>query len=167
MVLGATLVLLVRAPERRAPSDAARGHRVLGVAPHAVRALEVALDGRRFAARRNTGGWEIDGRPASPRAAEALADLVETLGGLRAVDVFRPRDAASFGLDRPRATIVVVTPRGPRRLVLGDANAAASALYARRDGDPRVLQVGMFLLSGIERVFYTRDASAPGASSSD
>jgi hypothetical protein len=137
---------------------------VLRVVPRAVRALEVTLDERRFAARPVAGGWEIDGRLANARTAEALADLVDTLGTLRAVDVFRPRDEASYGLDRPRGTIAVVTPRRTRRLVLGASNAAASALYARREGDPRVIQVGTLLLSGIERVFYQRDLGAAPSS---
>jgi hypothetical protein len=134
---------------------------VVRVVPAHVRALEVRLGDRRFAARRTREGWEIDGRPASRRSAEALTDLVETLGRLRALDAFRPRDAASFGLDRPRGTIAVVTAHRTRRLLLGDANAAASALYARREGDPRVLQIGTLLLSDIERVFYTRDGPPP------
>src|SRR5689334_23917245 len=50
----------------------------------------------------------------------ALDDLVETLVGLRAVDSFRGRDGASYGLDRPRVTIEVATARGVRRLVIGD-----------------------------------------------
>jgi hypothetical protein len=158
-VLGATLAMLVRPPERQDGLRSARGHRVLRVAPHAVRALEVTLDGRRFAARRSADGWEVDGRPASPRTAEAVGDLVATLGRLRAVDAFRPRDPAAFGLDRPRGTIVVETQRGTRRLALGGVNAAASALYARRDGDPRVIQVGIMLLSEIERVFFSRPES--------
>jgi hypothetical protein len=160
-VLGAVLAVLVRVPERQGGLHSVRGHRVLRVTPHAVRALEVTLDGRRFAARRRADAWEIDGQPASARTAEALGDLVATLARLRAVDAFRPREAASFGLDRPRGTILVETPRGTRRLVLGSTNAAASALYARRDGDPRVIQVGIMLLSEIERVFYTRPATRP------
>ena len=125
-----------------------------------MRALEVTLGDRRFAARRTADGWEIDGRPASPRTAEALGDLVVTLARLRAIDVPAAR-RASYGLDHPRGTIVVDMARDRRRLVLGSPNAAASALYARRDGDPRVIQVGIMLLSEIERVFFTRaDAAA-------
>jgi len=157
VVLGATLVVLVRAPVRPRGQFAVRGHRVFGVGRGAVRAIEVALEGRRFSARRTAEGWEIDGRRASPGTADALADLLATVAELRAVDSFRSRDTASYGLERPRATIEVVTVRGVRRLVLGDMNAAGSALYARRSGDPRILQVGSGLLTGLERVFFNRD----------
>jgi len=157
VVLGATLVVLVRAPVRPRGQFAVRGHRVFGVGRGAVRAIEVALEGRRFSARRTAEGWEIDGRRASPGTAAALDDLLETVVGLRAVDSFRSRDRASYGLERPHATIEVGTARGVRRLVLGDMNAAGSAFYARRSGDPRVLQVGSALLSELERVFFNRD----------
>ena len=157
VALGATLVVLVRAPVRPRGQLAVRGHRVLGVGRHAVRGIDVALEARRFGARRTAEGWEIDGRRASPGTADALDDLLETVVGLRAVDSFRSRDTASYGLERPRATIEVVTARGVRRLAIGDLNAAGSALYARRSGDPRVLQVGSALLTDLERVFFNRD----------
>jgi hypothetical protein len=155
------LVLLVRAPERRVGLYAVRGHRVFGVARHAVREIEVTLGERRFLARRAVAGWEIDGKPASAGTAEALEDLAASVAGLRAVDVFRPRDASSFGFERAHATIRVVTPTRARRVVIGAPNAAGTAFYARRDGDPRVMQVGSGLLSGLERVFFNRDGPRP------
>src|SRR5439155_1030631 len=104
-------------------------------------------------------------RPLSPlvltagqaRAIFLAGVVIETVVGLRAVDSFRSRDSASYGLERPHAAIEVVTARGVRRLVIGDLNAAGSAFYARRAGDPRVLQVGSGLLSDLERVFFNRD----------
>jgi hypothetical protein len=162
VALGAALVLSVRAPLRPTGRDAVRGHRVLGVARQAVRGIDVVLGERRFTARHTASGWETDGRLASPPTADALHDLVETLVGLRSVDAFRARDTSSYGLDRPQATIEVLTPRGVRRVVLGALNSSGSAVYARRSGDPRVLQVGAGLLSTLERVFYTRDGPAPG-----
>jgi hypothetical protein len=128
-----------------------------------VRGIEVALGERRFAARRTEQGWEIDGSAAGRGAAEALDGLLDTLVHLRAVDTFRNRDTSAFGLARPRATIDLVTVRGVRRLVIGDMNVTGTTLYARRIGDPRVLQVGTLLLSELERVFYFRSAPAQGS----
>jgi len=162
VLLGGLLVLGVRGPERQ--GGAPRGHRVFGVARQAIEAIDVTLGERRFAARRAPGGWTIDGRPAGPGTASALDDLGARLAALRATDVFRPGDGADFGFTRPRAEIVLRTPRGTRRVTLGDTNAAASALYARRAGDARVMQVGIGILSDVERVLYNRDreAAAPG-----
>jgi hypothetical protein len=151
------MVLLVRPPDRRTGADAVRGHRVFGAGARVVRGIEVVLGERRFTARRTTQGWDIDGRPADAATSAALHDLGDTLSTLRAIDVFRSRDTSTFGLDRPHATIVLETPRGPRRLAIGDPNAAGSALYARRDGDARIMQVGTGLLSSLERVLYHRD----------
>jgi len=149
-------VVLVRAPERP-PPPGERGHRIFRVRPQAVRGIDVALRERSFSARRTADGWTIDGKPAGTHTAEALDDLVTLLATLRAVDVFRHEDPSHFGLEQPSGTITLVTARGDRRLVLGAHNLASTALYARRDGDPRLLQVGTMLLSSLDRVFYRRD----------
>jgi len=157
VAVAAALVFIVPAPLRQSGFYAVRGHRVFRVPRHAVRGLVVVLEERRFSARRVGEGWELDGQTASPESAAALDDLLGSLIGLRAIDSFRSRDTSTFGLDRPRATIEVLTTRGMRRLTLGAMNSTASAFYARREGNPRVLQIGALLLTELERVFYTRD----------
>ena len=161
VAVGVALVVLVKAPVRQTGHEAVRGSRLLRVARVAVRGIEVELEGRRFAAERAADGWRLDGRPASAGAADALNDLLELLVDLRAVDAFRAADPRVFGLDRPRATVELVTPPSRHRLVVGGFNVAGSVAYARRDRDPRVFQVGTFLLSSLERVFYQRDGAKP------
>jgi len=141
--------------------EAARGHRVFGGVGGSVREVTVRWDDREVRASRHPDGWRVDGGNAVPAVAAALDDLVETLARLRALDVFRPRDAAAYGLDRPRGTIELWRGGRVRRLVLGGLNAAGSAFYARREGDGRILQVGSGLASAIERVFYTRGRQRP------
>ena len=153
--LGLGLVLSVRAPITPRGRDAARGHRLFNGERRGVRGIELELDGRNLASTRAADGWNVDGRPVAPQTAEALGDLLDTLLALRAVDVFRTSDVAAFGLTQPRGTITVVTGWSRRRLLVGGLNAAGSAFYARREGDPRVLQVGTLVLSEVERVFYT------------
>jgi hypothetical protein len=149
-------MLTVRAPEApRAPGG--RGARVFHLRAAMVRAIDLSLEGRRLMAERRQDGWEIDGRPGTPATEQALDDLVASLVELRSVDLFRPRDEATFGLDAPRAIVALHVRRRTRRLVIGSPNAAGSAYYARRDGDPRILVVGAALLSEIGRVFYQRD----------
>ena len=146
----------MRAPDRP-PPPGERGHRIFRASPGAVRGIDVALGERHFAARRTADGWTIDGRSADKRVTDALVDLSHTLTTLRAVDVFRHEEPSHFGLDDPTGTITLSTARGEQRLVLGSHNSASTTLYARRDDDPRLLQVGTLLLSSLDRVFYCRD----------
>jgi len=130
---------------------------VFGVPAPAVTGVTVVLGERRVEAERRGDAWTVDGAAATPGAADALRDLVTTLAGLRSVDVFRARDGASYGLDRPHGSIEVRTARVRRRLDLGEFTAGGGTLYARRTGDPRVLQIGTGLLSTLQRVLYERD----------
>jgi PPOX class probable FMN-dependent enzyme len=137
---------------------------VFRVPAAAVRAIELRGGTRRLTAVRDAGGWRLDDLPATSGQAEALSDLVDTLAGLRALDAFRPRDRAALGLEPPVATIELRTARRTRKLRLGAPNAAGSALYAERDGHPRVFLIGTGLLSAIDRVFYQQGlAPAPPA----
>lgn len=165
LVLGAAaLVLVVEAPHRQSGPESVRGPRVLRVPAAAVR--EIALRGatRELVAVRTPDAWRLAGRPATAGQGEALDTLVETLVALRAIDAFRPGDRAALGLGPPAATIAVRTDRGTRTLRLGAPNAGGGALYAEREGHPRVFLVGTGLLSAIDRVFYQHGltASDPG-----
>jgi hypothetical protein len=60
-------------------------------------------------------------------------------------------------LDDSPGTLEIVGGGRPTRLVLGRMNAAGSAVYARRDDSPRVLLLGAYILSAIDRVFYQRN----------
>jgi hypothetical protein len=162
VVVGAALLLLVRAPVRPTGLPALGGHRVVRVPADAVVRVELAHAGETLRARRTAAGWEIDGRPAEPGVTEALVDLVAMLTGLRAIDVFRGRDATTYGLDRPRSQIVVATVRRTVELDLGELNSAGSAVYARRTGDPRVLLVGTTVASAVDRVLYQRRIARGG-----
>jgi hypothetical protein len=152
--IGAVLVLVVPARKRLTGLERVRGTRVVRMLPQRVRSLDVVLASRRFVARRRNGRWRVDGRTPSAETAAALDDLVQTLTSLRATDAFRARGDATYGLDAPRGTIDIRGGRRTVRLTLGAPNAAASAIYARRRGDPRTLLVGTYLLSAIDRVFY-------------
>ena len=154
------LVALVRAPERRSGAEAVRGRRVFE-AERVVDAVEGRWDGRGFTARRTAGGWEVDGQAAPPPASVALDDLVTGLVDLRALDAFRPRDQARFGLDAPRGTIALWRGDRVQRLAIGDMNAAGSAFYARLEGETRVLQVGSGLTSSLERVLFVLGRQRP------
>lgn len=155
--MGGVLVWRIEAPRPKTGLERARGPRVFRVVRSSVTGLAVTLDGRTFTATRAGGAWQLDGRHARRGEAAALDALVESLARARAVDAFRSDDLAQFGLATPEDSITVTARRGTRRLLLGRFNSRGSAIYARRDGDPRVFLLGAGVLSGVERVFWQRD----------
>jgi hypothetical protein len=160
LVAGA-LVVLVEAPRRRTGEETVRGSRLVRLAADSVNRVVVTIGDRHAAAERVAGRWTADGHAVSDALGDALGNLVETLTGLRAVDRFRPRDAASFGFEpKPRGTVELGGPHGTTRILLGELNGARSAVYARRDGDPHVWLVGLYLISAMERVIYFSSADA-------
>jgi hypothetical protein len=153
-VLAGMLVVLVPAPRTPTGEEAVTGPRLFKISAEAVRQVIVTIGAQRVAAVRGARDWAIEGRPVSPATQDAITDLLRTLVVLRAVDRFRPEDAAAFGLDPAHATIEVVSPHRRTRLLLGELNAARSAVYARRDDAPQVMLVGVYLLSALERLVY-------------
>jgi hypothetical protein len=156
VALGLVLVLAIEPPRRRTGAELARGPRLFRTHAHGIRRIEAALGERRFVAERTHDGWMLDAVPASAGARDALDALADELATLRALDAFRVATAAAYGLDPPNGTIAVTTRRTTQRLVLGTLNSAGSAFYARRDGHARVLQVGVYMLETLQRVFDRR-----------
>jgi len=149
-------VLVVDPPPRQAPGDQVRGPRVVKLRSTDVQGLTLALRDGRMAIARRGEHWDVDGQPSGERLAESIDDLIALLTTMRAVDRFRAPDDAAYGLDAPLGLIEVRGTLRETRLVLGALNHAGSAVYARRDGHPRVLLLGSHLLSAIDRVFYFR-----------
>jgi hypothetical protein len=144
---GVLLAVVIEPPVRRTGKELARGPHVFRTSEKGIRRMEVSIGDRRFVGERVPDGWRLDGAPAGPRTSDALQSLAAYLAELRAVDAFRTRDFAGFGLDPPAGVIVVTT-------------GSASAVYARRDDQPRVLQLGSYLLAAIEHVPDGRDDGA-------
>src|SRR5262249_8546199 len=153
--------MVVEGPRRLSGPESVRGPHVLRVRASAVREVEIEAGPRRLRAARSGSGWVLDGSPATAAAAGALQTLVSTLARLRALDAFRPPAPHA---PRPPAPPPLLTPRrGDQRLRLGALTAAGSALYAERDGHPRVFLAGTGLLTALERVFYQQDLGRGGA----
>ncbi len=100
--------------------------------------------------------------PAAAPLAAALDDLAGALASLQALDRFRSDDRAQFGLVSPRGRIRIGLTRGRRELLLGGTTPNGAALYARRARDPHlIVQIGLGILSAIDRVFFFTDAYRP------
>jgi hypothetical protein len=166
VALAGMLVLLVKPPPPRTGEASVHGPRLVRMRAESVESVAITIGQHHAAARRVGGRWTVAGRAASPPLEDALTDLLRTLTTLRAVDRFRPRDGAAFGFDPPRATIELGTRRGTTRIVLGELNAARSAVYARREGAAHVWLVGLYLVSALERVIYFASLEPLSASAS-
>jgi hypothetical protein len=165
VALGAALVAIVEPPRRLTGLERARGPRVFRGPLRTVERLEIDVGGRHLTADRTPdGGWRIEGAPVSPMLGDGLDSLAQELVGLRAVDAFRTSNLAALGLDPPAGTILMTTSRGTQRLALGALNTAGSAVYARRDEHARVLQVGIYVVDLVRRIFGARDAEGRAAS---
>jgi hypothetical protein len=163
VLLGLGLVWMVEPPRRRSGPETVRGPRPFRIGPGDIQRIEVTMGSRSFVAERVADGWRLDGAPPSAAGHDAIATLADELARLRAIDAFRPSSFEGFGLDPPRGTIVVTTPRGVQRLALGTLNAGGSAVYARRAGHARVLQLGVYLLEVVRRVPESRVLDAERA----
>jgi hypothetical protein len=160
---GVALFVLVRPPVRRSGPETARGPRLFRTSAAGIRRIEIAIGAQRVAAERTADGWRANGVAADAAAVEALDDLADLLARLRVVDAFRATDLAPFGLAPAQGTVAIATRHGTQRVALGSLNAAGSALYARRDGTPRVFQVGTYLLSALDRVAERTGARPPAS----
>jgi hypothetical protein len=152
VVLGLGLVWMIEPPRRRSGPELVRGPRPFRIGVGDIQRIEVTMGSRSFVAERVEDGWRLDGTPPSAAGHDAIATLADELVRLRALDAFRPSSFTEFGLDPPRGTIAVTSRRGVQRLALGSLNAAGSAVYARRAGHARVLQLGVYLLEVVRRV---------------
>ncbi len=132
---------------------------VLGVAAADVVAVRVEEAGRRLWAVRERDGWRVE-QPAAARAGagEAVADLVNAIVAMVALDSFRRPglDRRTLGLEPPRARIeVTLSDRGaPIVVALGDLTPSGGSVYGAVDGDPRVFRIGALIASEIENALY-------------
>lgn len=128
-----------------------------------VAQVEFEEAGDRITAVRRGDGWA----DASGRAwqANAVSDLVETLGELAPIMVVDPdpRDPTDYGLGPAAARLALTGARGERLLALevGERNPAWTGLYARVAGTREVVLVGAVLRWELEKLRDGRPGHEP------
>jgi hypothetical protein len=152
-VVMAGALLLERTPERSVETP------VLAVAAGDVVAIRVEEAGRRLTAVRERDGWRVDEpSPARAGAGETVANLVNAVVAMVALDVFtRPDlDRRALGLEPPRARIELTLSgrRDPIVLVLGDIAPSGGSVYGALGDDSRVFRVGALIASEIENALH-------------
>ncbi len=160
--------------ERELPSSDERrqqAKRVLAVEAGDIRAVEIARGDQRVRLERaagtglqegaagsstgatggTPGGWRLVAPLAARADSAAVEELIEGLVGLEASRTLEGVDAASVGLDRPRATVELETASGKTRLLVGSGVPASGDMIVARDGEGDPIVVSASVWSDLER----------------
>jgi len=103
-------------------------------------------------ATRKDGAWQLVEPESAPGDGERIELMLEELAQARATDFSAP-DAKpeDHGLAKPELELTVVTPAGSEQLALATADGKS---WARREGDPVLLQVNPGVLTGVPATFF-------------
>ncbi len=153
------LGLYIRLFERKQDStDRKReiARRVLRINPSRIDALRVARPELQFAAERRDGEWRLTSPVAARADAGAIARLIDTIELLERSDVIRGREwrkkgmtLADFGLDDPRARIVLSGGGKEWTLLVGRDAPVGGNLYLKEASDSSVFIAPTNLLSDL------------------
>lgn len=95
--------------------------------------------------KKNGGNWQIVGPETADADQTEVGNIVSALGALEITRVVeeKPADAKPFGLDVPRISVTARSAGAtPRTLDIGSKTPTGSDLYAKIDGQPRVVLIG-------------------------
>ena len=102
------------------------------------------------------GKWQMT-KPLKTEADQReVQSLISTVGDVRFTRVVEEQAAhlSEFGLDHPHVDITLTLPDHAERLLLGDDGPMPGTLYARKDGDPRVVLVQQWIKGSLTRTVF-------------
>ncbi|HEY5594937.1 MAG TPA: DUF4340 domain-containing protein, partial [Nitrospiria bacterium] len=102
------------------------------------------------------GKWQVT-KPLQTEADQReVQSLISTVGDIRFSRVVEEQaaDLSEFGLNHPNVDITLALPGRAERLLLGDDGPMAGTLYARKDGDPRVVLAQQWLKGSLTRTVF-------------
>jgi len=153
-VAAALLGYLVLRTERK-PALPTKGTRPLlvGFAPEGVRAIVLTQKGSVLRLERQGGTWKVAGTADGAIGDDRVDQFLSAISNAEKLDENAGQDAslADFGLDPPRAT-VVLEGEAATRLAIGERNPALTGLYVQVAPDPRVVMVGSVLAWELEKL---------------
>jgi hypothetical protein len=149
---------------RREPGDdVAKKDKLFTVEPGKIEEIEVhAAGGDVTRLKKNGEEWQIvapETLEADSSAASTIASTIETLEAQRVVDE-NPSDVKPFELDPPRFSVAfkVAGDQTMRKLNVGAKTATGGDLYARIDGQPKVVLISSYIEDSLNRsTFDLRD----------
>lgn len=124
-----------------------------------VESIDIALsNGEHRAFIHNARGWAIASPVQAPADSASVLALLDSIESFNRITSISPREMElreltmnDFGLERPRASLSVSTPRGTFSMALGAAPpASTNEIFARIDGEGNVSVIRTSLLSLLE-----------------
>ncbi len=158
-------IYFVESERDPAGASVVAGEKVFAVEAGAIE--EVRIDGSSgdsTTVRKTGDNWQIVQPAALEADTSAVSSLVSTLESLesdRTVDE-NPASVAAYGLDPARMTVTfkVAGDDAPRKLLVGDRTPTGSDLYARVEGDPKLILIASYLEDSLDKTtFDLRDKS--------
>jgi hypothetical protein len=119
--------------------DSLRETRLLAVRPEDARKITITAEGRKLVLAREGGAWKVRAPVGAAADDEVVRKWLEDLGSYKAL-TFQPGDAASHGLGRETARVVVEEEGGGTASVAIGANRQGRR-WARRGDEAVLLQV--------------------------
>jgi hypothetical protein len=111
-------------------------------------AVELRADDRALRCERSGGRWQAVAPAGVGVPTDLIAAILNILTQGNPVEVVshETQRMAEFGLDPPRVSIAITNEAGSQEtLYLGARNPAQTAVYARREGTPEIVLVGLNL----------------------
>jgi len=103
---------------------------------------------------RENGKWRMTAPKQLPADQDTAGSLVSSLSNLSADAVIDPKatDLSSYGLAKPALDVTITRKDGKtNELLIGDDTPTGSGAYAKLAGDPRVVTIGTFVKSGVDK----------------
>jgi hypothetical protein len=100
------------------------------------------------------GKWQLTAPKALPADQDTAVSLVTTLSNLSADAVIEPKatDLAPYGLAKPALDVQVIRKDGKTsEILVGDDTPTGSGAYAKVAGDPRVVTIGSYVKSSLDK----------------
>jgi len=150
---------------KRNPSDLEKKDKVFTLDSSKIDTIEVkAASGETTTIKKNGTEWQITAPATLDADASAVGTLVSTLEGLEVGRVVsdNPASVKEYGLDPPKFTVgyKLAGETAFHRLDVGDKTPTGSDLYARVEGQPKLILVGAFNSDSLNRTsFDLRDKS--------
>lgn len=152
---------------KRDPAGASivTGEKVFAVEAGSIEEVRIdGTSGESTTVRKNGDTWQIVQPAALEADTSAVSSLVSTLESLesdRTVDE-DPASVAAYGLEPARmaVTFKVAGDDAPKKLLVGDRTPTGSDLYARVEGDPKLILIASYLEDSLDKTtFDLRDKS--------